>query len=120
MASLFRASPSFINAQKVAEISSTTEDRTINSANQYGIDGVIGQSIGADELKFDFDTVTPVQGMQIQIDDLVGIPITVSSIRNGRMVLCDGIISTTNYTSDSKTGEAKGKFGFMGGAPRFA
>lgn len=120
MASISRAAPGYINGQKIAEISSSTEDRTINAANLYGIDGVLGQSIGADEVKFDFDTVVLIQGMQIQMDDIIGVPITVSSIRNGRMILCDGLISTSNYASDSKSGEVKGKFGFMGGAPRFA
>lgn len=117
--SVFRSSPLYLNAKKVAEVSNSTEDRTVNSANQYGIEGVIGQSIGADEIKYDFDTVTPIQGMEIQIDDLIGVQVSIGLLRNGRMALSAGIISTSNYTSDSKTGEAKGKFSFIGGAPIF-
>ena len=117
--SVFRANPLLLNAQKVAEVSNSSEDRTVNGANQYGIEGVQGQSIGADEIKVSFDTVTPIQGMQIQIDDLIGVQVTIGLFRNGRMALTTGIINSSNYTSDSKTGEAKGKFEFIGGAPIF-
>ena len=108
-----------MNGLKVAEVSNSTEDRTVNSANQYGIEGVVGQSIGADEIKIDFDTVTPVQGMQLPVDDLIGVPVSIGLYRNGVMALSQGIIMSSNYTSDSKSGEAKGKFTYIGGAPTF-
>lgn len=118
MASIFRAAPGYINGKKIAEISNSTEDRNVNGANQYGIDGVIGQSIGADEVKFDFDTVVPVQGTEIDMDALVGVPITISSLRNGKMMMCDGIITSSNYSSSSKEGTLTGKWSFIGGAPQ--
>ena len=119
MASIFRPSPGYIDGKKVAEMSDSSEDRNVNAANQYGIDGVIGQSIGADELKFSFGVVVPVQGTEINMDEIIGVPISIGSLRNGKMVMCDGVITSSGYTSDSKTGECKGKFEFIGGQPRF-
>jgi hypothetical protein len=119
MGSIFRAHPIFLAGKKVAEASTTNEDRTINAANQVGIDGVLGQSIGADEVTVEFDTVVPVQGMQINIDALLGVPLDFGVFRNGVMMLSNGIIHGSTYTSDSKTGESKGKYKFLGGAPIF-
>ena len=117
--SVFRPNPLYLNGQKVAEVSNSTEDRTTNSANQYGIEGVLGQSIGADEIKVDFDTVTPIQGMEIAIDDLVGVPVSIGLFRNGRLAITQGVIMSSNYTSESKSGESKGKFSYIGGAALF-
>lgn len=117
--SIVRSAPFYVNGLKVAEVSSSTEDRTVNTANQYGIEGVIAQSIGADEVKFSFDTVIPVQGMQLDLDELVGSPVSLGSIRNGKMVLIDGVLSESNYSSSSKEGTTTGKWSFIGGAPNF-
>ncbi len=119
MSSVFRAHPLYINGKKVAEASDTTEDRTINAANQYGIDGVLGQSQGADETKIDFTMVIPVQGTEINIDDLLGVPLSLGVLRNGRLALVDGILMSSNYTSTSKDGTSTGKFSFIGGAAVF-
>jgi hypothetical protein len=117
---IIRALPLFLQGQKVAEVASSTENRDINAALQYGIDGVVAVSIGADEISgLDFDTVIPVLGMNISIDSLIGVPIQIGSFRDGRMMLSNGVIKSSSYTSDSKTGEAKGKFTFIGGAPEF-
>lgn len=120
MAGIFRANVAGIEGKKVAEISDSTENRTVNASQAYGVDGVLGQNIGADEVKFSFSTVTSVLGMEIPIDDLIGVPITVSNIRNGRMLLSDGVIMSSDYASNSKEGTAVGKFEFIGGAPYFA
>lgn len=117
--SIFRASPLFLNGQLVAEISQNTEDRTLNVSQQYGIEGVIGQAIGADEIKVSFDTVTPIQGMQIPIDTLLGVPVQIQVVRNGVSMLSSGIIGSSSYASNSKDGTATGKFEFMGAAPQF-
>ncbi len=119
MASVFRAHPLILNGKTVAEASNTTEDRNVNVSNQYGIFGVEGQAVGADETTIDFDLVVPVQGTQIDIDQLLGVPITLGVIRNGKLALVDGMLGGSNYTSDSKTGASNGKFKFMGGAPTF-
>jgi hypothetical protein len=117
--SIIRPLPLYLNGQKVAEVSSSTETRDVNAANQYGIDGVIGQSIGADEISsLEFDTIIPVLGMDIDLDSLIGQPISIGSFRNGTMMLAQGVIKGSTYTSDSKSGEAKGKYTFIGGAPQ--
>jgi hypothetical protein len=117
--SVIRANPLLLNALKVAEVSNSSEARTVNASNQPGIDGIIGQAIGVDEVKIDFDTITPIQGMQIQIDDLIGVQVSIGLFRNGRMALYTGVISGSTYTSDSKTGVATGKYEFVGGSPVF-
>lgn len=120
MSSVFRVHPIYINGEKVAEASDTSEDRNMNVANVFGTDGVLGQSIGAEETKVDFSTVVPVQGMEISIDDLLGVPLTIGILRNGRMMLADGMIASSNYSSSSQDGKSTGKFSFMGGAAYFA
>lgn len=119
MASVFRAHPLILNGRTVAEASNTNEDRNVNVSNQYGVFGVEGQAVGADETMIDFDLVVPVQGTEIDMDDLLGVPITLGVIRNGKLALVDGMLSSSNYTSESKTGQSNGKFKFTGGAPRF-
>lgn len=116
---VIRAFPIYINDTKVAEASNSTEDRTVNAANQYGVDGVLGQSIGADETKVDFDVIVPITGTGIRIDDLIGVPVGVGVLRNGRLMRTNGVITSSAYTSTSKSGEATGKFSFIGGAPVF-
>lgn len=118
--SVIRALPIYLNGLKVAEAASSTENRDVNAANQYGIDGVVGQSIGSDEISgLDFDLIIPVLGTNISIDDLIGVPVSMGIFRNARMMISQGVIKSSSYTSDSKSGEAKGKFTFIGGAPQF-
>lgn len=121
MAGIVRAFPIFINGEKVAEAMSSTEDRTVNAENQYGVDGVVAQSIGADEIKLDFDAIVPITGMtlSVSVDDLMGTPVSVGMIRNGVMMQSDGVLATSNYTSDSKSGKGTAKVSFIGGAPYF-
>ena len=88
--------------------------------NHVGVEGVLGQSDGAVESKMDFDTVVPIAGMQINIDDIikskarVGMGISV----NGGFQIVRGKITGATYSSDSKTGECKGKYTFIGGEPQ--
>ena len=118
--SVFRAYPLYLNGKKVAEVASSTYEISTNNANQIGLEGVLGQSRGARETKIDFDTVVPIAGMQINIDDIIASEATVGLgvVVNGRMQLVSGTISGATYTSDSKEGTTKGKYSFMGGAPQ--
>jgi len=121
MAGIVRPFPIYLNGEKVAEAMSSTEDRTVNAENQYGVDGVVAQSIGADEIKLDFDAIILITGMtlSVSIDDLLGTPVAVGMIRNGVMMQSSGVLSTSNYTSDSKSGKGSAKFTFIGGEPTF-
>lgn len=118
--SVFRTYPLYIKGKKCAEVMSSTYEVTTNNANQYGIDGVLGQSRGIRETKIDFDTCVPVAGMQINIDDIIASEETVGIgvVVNGRMQRVSGTISGATYTGDSKEGTTKGKYSFIGGAPQ--
>ena len=111
-----RSAPIYLNDQKVAEASSTSEDRNFNVSNQIGVDGVLGQAIGAEEVSFDFEMVILLPGTQIAIDDLIGVPVQMGFLRNGRMNLVDGVIGSSNYKSSSKEGTVTGSFKFTGGS----
>ena len=118
--SIFRAAPLYLNGKKIAEVGSSTYEVMDAGTNQVGIEGVLGQSDGAVESKMDFDTVVPIAGMQINIDDIirskarVGMGISV----NGGFQIVRGKITGATYSSDSKTGECKGKYTFIGGEPQ--
>ncbi len=117
---IFRASPLYLNGKKIAEVGSSTYEVQDAGANQVGIEGVLGQSDGAVETTFDFDTVVPIAGMEINIDEIirtkarVGMGIAV----NGGFQIVRGKITGATYSSDSKTGESKGKYKFIGGEPQ--
>lgn len=118
--SIFRASPLYLNGKKVAEVGTSTYEVMDPGTNQVGIEGVLGQSDGAVESKMDFDTVVPIAGMQINIDDIIASKARVGMgiVVNGRMQLVRGKITGATYSSDSKTGECKGKYTFIGGEPQ--
>ena len=116
---VFRAPPIYLKGKKVAEITDTTFEIMTNSANQYGIDGVLGQSRGIRESKLDFGTVVPIAGMEIDIDTIIANEETVGIgvVVNDKNQIVSGVISGVTYSGDSKTGECKGKYQFIGGAP---
>lgn len=118
--SIFRASPLYLNGKKVAEVGTSTYEVMDPGTNQVGIEGVLGQSDGAVESKMDFDTVVPIAGMQINIDDIIAAKTRVGMgiVVNGRMQVVRGKITGATYSSDSKTGECKGKYTFIGGEPQ--
>lgn len=104
--------------QKVGECSNATYTVMNNGANQYGLEGVIGQSLGAEECKVEMDVIVPIQGLASQLKDAIRQPnVTVGVELDGALELVVGLFTERNYTSDSKTGELKGKFTFIGGAP---
>jgi hypothetical protein len=117
---IFRAPPIYLKGKKVAEITDTSFEIMTNNANQYGTDGVLGQSRGIIESKLDFGTVVPIAGMEIDIDTIIANQETVGIgvVVNGKNQIVTGTISGVTYSGDSKTGECKGKYQFIGGAPQ--
>lgn len=120
MASLrFRPAVISLNGRKIAEISDSTYTNMANDENQYGIEGVIGQSDGSDEVKLDFGTVTPVAGHSTTLKDIIANKrnATYTVKVDGGFEQFDGRMTQREYTSDSKTGTCKGKFSVIGGRP---
>ncbi len=116
---IFRAFAIIMQGKKVAEAMSSTYDNPNGSTQAYGLEGVLGQTDGIIETKLEFDTVCPIDGHEIDFATLflnqtrvtVGIPV------DGGYDASRGIISGRSYTSDSKTGECKGKWSFIGDKP---
>jgi hypothetical protein len=118
MASVFRAQSIYWNGKKVAEVSGSTFDLNANSANQYGTEGVLGQSRGAQETKLSMDTVVPTQGHEIGF--LLGLvneeTVTVSVLVDAHLCNVEGTLVSLSYTGKSKEGESTCKVEFIGGA----
>lgn len=117
--SRFRPAIISIQGKKIAEIANSTYTHDANDQNQIGIEGVLGQSDGADETKLEFDTVTSVKGHEALLKQIIAQKLTVTfSVQvDGGYDKFEGRIISRGYTSDSKTGECKGKFSCIGGAP---
>ncbi len=120
--SRFRAARILLNGKKIAEVSNSTYTHRGNDANQFGLEGVLGQSEGIDETELDIDTVTPVKGHADNVKRMLvdKLDVQIQIAVDGGLETIDGRIIERGYTSDSKTGECKGKFKFVGGAPRLA
>ncbi len=116
---IFRPFPIIVQGVKVAEAFSSTYSNPSGSAQAYGFEGVLGQTRGIIETKIEFDTVVPVEGHEIDLStyflDQVGVTIGIPV--DGGYDASRGLMSGRSYTSDSKTGECKGKWEFMGDKP---
>ncbi len=115
----FRAPSLYVNSLKVAEISDQSFTVNGNVANQYGAEGVLGQSIGSTETKVDFGAVVPVQGMRINMKSFIyaGAAISLAILVDGKLSMIEGRLTEATYSGETKSGECKGKFSFIGGEP---
>ena len=116
----FRAASVYLGPLKIAEITSNNYSIMPNVSNAYGSEGVLGQNIGAVETSFDFDTVVPTQGMEIDIPAIImsSAAVTIGATINGGLHMVDGRFSEASFSSSTKDGTSTGKFKFIGGAPR--
>ena len=116
---IFRPFPIYFNSKKIAEIMSGTYDHTNGNADQVTIEGVAGQSRGAQESKVDFDTVCPVAGHEIDFSSamLDEATITIGIAVDGGYDAVEGTLTGRSYSMDAKSGECKGKWSFIGGKP---
>ena len=118
----FRAATVYVSGTKIAEIAQSTYEHMSGEQNPIGLDGVVGQSEGADECKLSFDTICPVAGHAFTLKNIIKNKqtVTFAVAVDGGLESFDGRITTRSYTSDSKSGECKGKFEAIGGAPTIA
>lgn len=118
----FRPASVYVSGTKIAEIAQSTYEHTSGDQNQVGLEGVMGQSEGADETKLSFDTISPIAGHAFTLKNVIKNKqtVTFAVAVDGGLEQFEGRITTRSYTSDSKTGECKGKFEAIGGAPSIA
>lgn len=118
----FRASPLYIDGRKIAEISDVTFTHESGDEPQFGIEGLLGYSEGADTTKISFKTVTPYAGHEKTLADYIrqkkyG---TYGVFVDGKLEQIDGRMISRAYTSNSKTGTVTGDFEVTGGRPTAA
>lgn len=116
---VFRAAAIYVASKKIAEIAQSTYEQMSGDEQQTGTEGVLGFSDGVSTTKLDFDTVCPVTGHEQTLKNIIAGKQTVTFgvfVDNG-LEMFDGRIVSRSYTSDSKTGECKGKFNVIGGTP---
>lgn len=117
--SRFRSFPLYVKNRKVAEVNGIAYDLESGDELQFGAEGVLGVSEGIPTVKIEADAVIPVQGMSVDLVTImlskqnVGIGIRV----DGKLHKVDAHLTACNFSSQSRNGEAKGKFTFIGGAP---
>lgn len=119
---VFRPQSIYWKGKKVAEINKSTFEWMNNNANQYGTEGVLGQSRGAQECRVEMTTVTPVLGHEEDFaNTLVSEEtVTVGIFVDNTLKLSDGTLTGMTYDGDSKTGEQTCKITFIGGKPEVA
>jgi hypothetical protein len=112
----FRHYPIYIRNRKVAEFNAGAYDMESGDELQYGSEGILGVSDGIINLKLEGDAVIPVSGTSIDFTTIfLGKQYVSVMIRvNGKRHVWVGRLTSMNYNSASKNGEAKGKFTFIG------
>jgi hypothetical protein len=115
----FRHYPVYVAKKKIATMSAVTHDIESGDELQFGSEGVLGHSDGIATCTLEADCVVPVSGSPI---DFLGTilnkrDVDVMIFADGKFQTFTGRIVSANYSSNSRNGEARGKFRFTGAAP---
>jgi hypothetical protein len=119
MQAIIRPFPLYYKNKKVAEIASGSYDIAPGDEMQVGAEGVLGYSDGCTVTKIEADCIVPVKGLSVTImsDMLAKKYVSVGIVVDGKSHQMDMRITHANYTWDSKSGKAMGKFSLEGGTP---
>lgn len=114
---VFHAASVYIDGKKVAEAMTSTFSVKNGGGTQHGIDGVLGVSDGTEECTCELDSICPLEGFQIDMLNILHKRkyCTIGYATDGRLLQSTGKINAMDYSSDTKTGEIKGKISFVGG-----
>jgi hypothetical protein len=118
--SRFRHFPIFVASKKVALCNDVTLDTQSGDVVQYDATGIAGLSDGIEEYKLSFGTVTPVSGdPSFDIWDLITNKkeFTAKIFIGGKFISFPARVVSAQHTSQSKTGEAHGKFEVVQAGP---
>jgi hypothetical protein len=109
-----------INEKKIAELVNTNVKIMANGEQQIGTDEVLGESIGVVTVEASWETVEPVEGTEIDFDELVieQTPVMLSYEKAAKIYKIDGKIIDSDTSSTSKSGATTGKYSFRGGKPK--
>ncbi len=118
--STFRAATVDVDGKKVAEAQTSTFAIKNGGAEVVGLEGILGISDGVTSCTCEIDSMVPVAGLEISfVDILLGRRyVTIGYFVDGRLLQATGKINAMDYSSDSKSGEVKGKISFTGGEPK--
>lgn len=120
MAQNFRAMSFSLNDKKIAELTDVTVKFMTNGEQHVGTDEVLGESTGIVTTEASFNHVEPVEGTQIDMDDLLlsQAPVNLSYIKRGQVYRIDGKLIDGETKSTMKSGVTTGTYNFRGGKPR--
>jgi hypothetical protein len=118
----FRHFPVYMSNKKIATMSQVNHDIESGDELQFGAEGVLGHSDGIITVKLEADCVIPVAGSPVGFLDTIinKRDVSVRIFCDGKYQMFKGRIISANYTSNSRNGEARGKFVFTGGAPQLS
>jgi len=114
-----RAMTIYLGSKKIAEVQSSSYDHASNDEQQIATEGVFGFSDGADTTQVQFQVIVPIQGLEVDIAQMVidKEDISMGMEVDGGIEKLDGRITTRGYRSDNRTGVLTGDFTFIGGKP---
>jgi hypothetical protein len=109
-----------INDKKVAELTDVTVKCMTNGEQQVGTDEVLGESVGIITTEASFNHVEPVEGTEIDMDDLLlsQVPVNLSFVKRGQVYRIDGKLIDGETKSTMKSGATNGTYNFRGGKPK--
>lgn len=117
--SRFRHYPVYVQKKKVATMSGVTYDIESGDEMQMGAEGVMGHADGISTCTLEADCIVPVAGSPIDFLSLIlgKQNVQMEIFADGKFLSFTARLVSANYSSNSKNGEARGKFRFTGPAP---
>lgn len=119
MGVLVRPAPVYVEGVKIAEVASGSYEHMSNDEDTFGVEGWLGMTDGADQVRMSFKTVTPVAGHQKALKDVIVNKRYVQILipLDGGTEAFEGRMTSRSYDWDSKSGACNGNFSFQGGKP---
>lgn len=118
----FRHYPVYFNRKKIATMQAVTHDIESGDELMYGAEGVLGHADGIATMKLEADCIIPVSGSPVGFLDAIinKEDVDIMIFADGRFHMASGRIVSANYSSNSRNGEARGRFSFTGAAPQLS
>lgn len=116
----FHAATVSVNGKTVGETQTSSFSIKNGGGEQTGLDGVLGISDGITSCTCEMDTICPVAGYEIGFLQflLKRTYVTIGYAVNGGLLQSTGKFQGLDFSSESKSGEVKGKISFVGDEPK--
>jgi len=106
--------------KKIAEMYKTDTEFSSGDEPVFGDEGFAGFTDGASTVTIEFDTIVPVAGMSVAVEQYLlnktDVDVT-NGLINAKIWQLTMRCTKAKYTSDAKAGSLNGAFTFMGGPP---